>query len=115
MSNVYYDPKDFGLEPVASLNTDAGSYVFDMFIVWKDKHGEYYWAQDAGCSCPSPFENVTLETLEHGSMAQAVEAGKRYKKANQDSWSYRVTPDEWAAFKRALSIEVAPAKKQLEA
>lgn len=35
-----------------------------MTVVWKDEDGNYYMAGDSGCSCPTPFESVTLEGLE---------------------------------------------------
>lgn len=56
--NPYYNPEKFGLEIVAELNPFL-SYEFDMVIVWKDKEGNLYWAADAGCSCPTPFEEYT--------------------------------------------------------
>jgi hypothetical protein len=58
MSNIYYSPENYGLEIVATLNGDLG-YEFDMLVVWKTKTGrkKLYWAQDSGCSCPSPFED----------------------------------------------------------
>lgn len=61
--NPYYNPEHFGLEIVAELNPHL-SYEFDMVVVWKDKEGNLFWAGDAGCSCPTPFENYTsIETL----------------------------------------------------
>jgi hypothetical protein len=57
MSNIYYEPDEFGLEIVTSLDT-AGSYEFDMAVVWKDEKGRHFIATDSGCSCPSPFEGI---------------------------------------------------------
>jgi hypothetical protein len=62
--NPYYNPEKFGLEIIAELNPHL-SYEFDIVVVWKDKEGNLFWAGDAGCSCPTPFERYTsIETLD---------------------------------------------------
>lgn len=67
--NVYYDPEKSGLEVFEYIDT-AGSYEFDMFVVWKKlDDGRLFYATDSGCSCPTPFENchdideITNDTL----------------------------------------------------
>lgn len=56
-NNVYYDPADCGLEIFATLSEDL-SYEFNILLVVKDKvSGKLFYAQDAGCSCPTPFED----------------------------------------------------------
>ena len=64
MSNVYYNPRDFGLEIVAEIEYSTGSYEFDTRVIWKDEEGRLWTARDSGCSCPTPFENESLDTLE---------------------------------------------------
>lgn len=59
MGNIYYDPSDFGLEVVGEIERSDGCYQFDMVVVWKQTRGKYWIGQDSGCSCPSPFEDVT--------------------------------------------------------
>lgn len=61
--DVWSEPEAFGLEIVADF--DGGvAYEFDMVVVWKDRSGNLYWAADAGCSCPSPFEDYSsIESL----------------------------------------------------
>ena len=63
MSNVYYNPSDFGLEIVTEFELSEPCYSFDTVVVWANEKGEYFIDQDSGCSCPSPFEDSTLETL----------------------------------------------------
>lgn len=62
--NVYYEPAAFCLEQV--YHADAGeSYEFDKLVIWRRKlDGVLVYAADHGCSCPVPFEDETLETLE---------------------------------------------------
>lgn len=73
--DVYYQPEAFGLTKVAEVNWYYESYEFDLTVVWKDKEGNFYWARDSGCSCPSPFEEYTsLDKLEKGSNFQAAAA-----------------------------------------
>lgn len=63
--NVYYNPEDFGLIPVAELELTEPDYSFDTVVVWiHPESGLIYWAHDSGCSCPLPFEDFTsLESL----------------------------------------------------
>lgn len=66
MSNIYYAPEDFKLKTVADIDFGE-SYEFDMIVVWRNLEGpkRLYWAQDSGCSCPTPFEDYhTVESLE---------------------------------------------------
>jgi len=65
MDDVYYNPSKFGLTPVAEIQDGTLSYEFDILAVWKeDATGFLYYAQDNGCSCPSPFEDMrSLESL----------------------------------------------------
>jgi hypothetical protein len=56
-SNPYYSPEKFGLEIVGEAELSVPNYDFDMLVVWKDADGTLYYAQDSGCSCPSPFED----------------------------------------------------------
>lgn len=59
MGNIYYDPQAFGLEVVGEFEWTEPCWSFDTLAVWKQKRGQYWIGQDAGCSCPSPFEDVT--------------------------------------------------------
>ena len=68
----YYDPdpfnqpEKFGLTIVHQVDDPDACYSFDMIVLWRhDETGSLYWAQDSGCSCPSPFEDFTsLDALE---------------------------------------------------
>lgn len=63
--DVYYSPEKFGLTQIAEVELSEPCYSFDMLVVWKDAQGNKYSAQDAGCSCPSPFEDYTsIEMLD---------------------------------------------------
>ena len=54
--NPYSSPHLCGLEIFKSIDT-AGSYEFDMFVVWKKLDGNtLWWDTDSGCSCPCPFD-----------------------------------------------------------
>lgn len=65
MSNIYSDPQDFGLETVGEFSLSESDYSFDIVVVFKDAFGQFYIAQDIGCSCPiPPFEDHTLDILE---------------------------------------------------
>jgi hypothetical protein len=55
-TNVYSSPEKFGLQIVGSIQVPP-DYNFDMVVVWQHADGTFFWAQDHGCSCPSPFED----------------------------------------------------------
>lgn len=58
MKNIYYSPKDYGLEVVATIEREP-EYDFDMIVVWQDNHGNLFWDSYAGCSCLLPFQDYT--------------------------------------------------------
>lgn len=60
--NIYYAPEKFGLKLIDSIDK-AGSYEFDMFVVWQKENGDMVYGTDSGCSCPSPFESSGIADL----------------------------------------------------
>ena len=73
MSDIYYNPKAYGLEVVGEVDSSDGNYQFNLFVVWHDpRQHDYVWGEDSGCSCPSPFENEDLGTLCRGSARDAL-------------------------------------------
>ena len=57
--DVYSTPAKHGLEYVGDIEWDDEAYSFNMTGVWRDPaSGQLYWADDSGCSCPSPFEDI---------------------------------------------------------
>lgn len=67
----YYNPEEFGLTIIGTMEWHLASYEYDMTVVWQDAEGKLYWASDSGCSCPSPFEEYkTLDSLETGTRDQ---------------------------------------------
>src|SRR5215208_6700097 len=58
-NNPYSNPQNCGLTLLATAEEDE-AYQFDIIALWKDDaSGRLFMAQDSGCSCPAPFENVT--------------------------------------------------------
>lgn len=64
--------RDLGLEEVVSIDWSDGYYQFDMTLAYyQPSTGKFFWADDSGCSCPSPFEGFTkLEDFETGTAWQ---------------------------------------------
>ena len=57
MGDIYYQPQNYGLRILDTIEDDSLSYEFDMLVVWQEIESDrLYWARDSGCSCPSPFE-----------------------------------------------------------
>jgi hypothetical protein len=63
MASVYYDPDKFGLKVLGDIDWSSGLYEFDQTVVWQDEQGQMYYADDSGCSCPSPFEAMGRDDL----------------------------------------------------
>jgi hypothetical protein len=71
--NVYDSPEKYGLELVGSTEWSDEAYQFDMTAVFRDAEGQLYYADDSGCSCPSPFENyIGIEDLTKASRHEVL-------------------------------------------
>lgn len=57
--DVYYQPEHFKLTQVGMISDPEADWSFDDFVVWQHEDGRLFYASDAGCSCPSPFESYT--------------------------------------------------------
>jgi hypothetical protein len=69
---VYAGPEAYGLTVVAEVEASPGSYDFDMWMLWRDARGTYWWAEDEGCSCPEPFAGKDLTNMPSGSLRDAL-------------------------------------------
>lgn len=63
--NLYSHPEALGLEVIDDIDFSSGEYEFDMTVVWKLPDGTFAYADDSGCSCPAPFEDIGLADLTH--------------------------------------------------
>lgn len=63
MSNIFSDPEGFGLTLLGEVDFSDGCYEFDYTAVWRTSDGALVYADDAGCSCPSPFEDTGVNEL----------------------------------------------------
>lgn len=103
-NNIYANPEKHGLKVVAELEYSDGMYQFDTRVVWR--HGEtgiLFTARDAGCSCPTPFEEYdTLESLEQ--LVSLDTLRDEYKADGHSEYAYdhTVPPEEWERFSRAV-------------
>jgi hypothetical protein len=55
--SIYYSPEDHSLKLFGELDEPNLSYEFHMLVVWVSHDGRLWYAEDSGCSCPSPFED----------------------------------------------------------
>lgn len=70
-ANIYYNPEKFGLVPVGEIDWSDGCYQFNLTVIWRrDIDGHLVYAEDAGCSCPSPFEDQGIDDLTTCTAAQ---------------------------------------------
>lgn len=54
--NIYDYPEKHGLTLVEAIDDPDACYSFGIFALWRHEDGRLFYAQDSGCSCPSPFE-----------------------------------------------------------
>lgn len=83
--NPYSSPEKWHLTLVDSVNQTQEAYQYDIFAVWVDDFGNLYYDNDSGCSCPSPFEDVShigelqrsrdLDDIERAAKKWAKEGG----------------------------------------
>lgn len=85
--NIYYRPEAFGATTVAHAWVEDLSYEYDEFAVWR-VGDRFYWASDSGCSCPIPFEEVTLETAASGTAKDAL--------IDLEAWVASRSTDHWS-------------------
>jgi hypothetical protein len=108
MNNPEYNPENFGLEIIGSIEYSSGSYEFDTRIVWKDKEGKLYTARDSGCSCPIPFEGYnTLESLD---TFDWDELKSEVAEELKSKYSH-ITPLEAKEFLKSVKDAMKPSKK----
>jgi len=60
-TNPYYNPPK-GWDMVQFDQEDL-CYEYDTLVFWKTPNGVFY-AEDSGCSCPTPFEDYAAKTPE---------------------------------------------------
>lgn len=64
MNDIYGSPEKYGLETIGEIDWSSGSYEFDLTVVWRRTFdGAFVYGEDAGCSCPSPFESTGVDEL----------------------------------------------------
>ena len=51
------------MRTVGEIDWSDGIYQFELTATWKDGDGSFWYAEDSGCSCPSPFENTGIGDL----------------------------------------------------
>ena len=72
MDNVYYSPDKFGLETVGVLDEDLSYEYHTLVVLRHTESGRVFWAEDSGCSCPTPFEDEHFKGPDDTSMCELV-------------------------------------------
>jgi hypothetical protein len=85
-SNPYYHPDKYDLTILGEVQWGEPSYDFDLTVVWQGSDGQLYMADDSGCSCPSPFEETSFESLQRVTKHEALEYLTNRGKAGDDDW-----------------------------
>lgn len=60
--NVYADPNKFNLQILGQLDEPDMSYSYNTLVVFRHViTGRMFYAQDSGCSCPTPFDDFRFD------------------------------------------------------
>lgn len=94
MANPYYEPKKLNLE-MLTFEADLG-YEFDIIAFFATQNGNVYFAQDSGCSCPTPFEDFDKESQDECLQLMERVANCDHAERLFDSWVYRDPNDKKA-------------------
>lgn len=112
--NLYYSPEKSGLRPIGQLNDPDADYSFDMLVVWQHEDGRVLYGSDSGCSCPSPFEDQTVDDLTEvtrsswGAFQQSVDLHCYTDTRHKINWDDNSTkPDRLAGDKTQLLAKVS--------
>ncbi|TDP29803.1 DUF7574 domain-containing protein [Nocardia ignorata] len=87
-ANIYFSPEKSGLSIVGELDFSDGNYCFNYTVVWQNNTTHrLYMADDAGCSCPSPFEDTAIGDLTEITTPQVLitHLNKRFAAASNPS------------------------------
>ncbi len=94
MENVYYDSDKNGLSQFVCLDEDGLSYEYNTLLVLKhEESGRLFFAQDSGCSCPTPFENEYFDGPDKTSMSEIV-LGDSFRSFETDVNNFPVQQSE---------------------
>lgn len=98
MPDMYYSPEKFGLTVVGEVEFEGG-YGFDKTMVWRDRCGTLMYADDSGCSCPTPFEGKGVNDLTVATVGEIQEhlMGRVKKKLEpyEDEYFNSSTREQW--------------------
>lgn len=71
--NVFYNPAECGLTSLSSIDEHGLSYEFNTMALWQDiKTDRVFYAQSAGCSCPTPFEEYFFESADDNDLNEVT-------------------------------------------
>lgn len=94
--NPYYDPDKFGLTIIGTVEWEPNNYSFNYTCVWENADGDLYYADDAGCSCPAPFED--FDTLDKLTACTAMELAQHLQTQTVQSYYTEHATNSVAAF-----------------
>lgn len=113
--NIYYDVNhrlvnEDGLIQLGELDEADLSYEFNMLCVVKhEPTGRIFYATDAGCSCPIPFESYYFKGPDDTNLVE-IKFGDSWESFQREVEDFPATRSE----KDELLIEVKAALKSCE-
>lgn len=88
---IYYDPEEYGLRLIGSMDWSDRYDGFDITAVWRDHAGRWLVGSDSGCSCPGEFDGQRVEDLVTFDTPQAalesIRTGREVDPDTQDGYA----------------------------
>jgi hypothetical protein len=82
--SMYSRPEKFGLTTIGEIDWEVESYSYDLTVVWiRNSDGRLLYADDYGCSCPTPFEDIGIDDLVLLQEVGGLEAFKTHCKTHR--------------------------------
>ena len=107
MSSILYDPAQYGVEIVASLDPEDAYQFHTLLVVKSIETGELYAAFDSGCSCPMPFEDTKFPSdFVHIRELRDLDAQiNEHFSTDSDQWKYNfIDSNKLADFKGTVRV-----------
>jgi hypothetical protein len=103
MSNVYYTPGEFGLCLLDSIDEPNLCYEYNTMIALQhEATGRVFYAQNSGCSCPTPFEDFYFRGPDDTDLTEVTLVGDSLASFRADAERFPVDTDSQRAFIKSV-------------
>jgi hypothetical protein len=108
--NIFYDTNEkannAGLIRIGDLDEPDLTFEFHQLVVLKhEPTGRLFYAEDSGCSCPTPFEDVSFSGPEDTTMTE-ITVGDSFSSFRRDVERFPASQSERESLIAAVEREL---------